>query len=128
MPVQLLAYQSGDGVVTLKNELQNQATSELAVLSNQVASLRQQSLAEKGFAGGADVWLGVGESITVGDTSHVVGVVRMWSNAADVNFNGTKSRMSVGDVVSVEGLDCAVFMKQGRRAEDGRAGFEGTCG
>lgn len=110
-----------------QNELQNQATSEIAVLSNAVASLREQTLDEKGFAGGADIWLGVGESITVGDRSHVLGVVRMWADTADVNFNGTKSRMSVGDLVSVEGLDCAVFLKQGRR-EDGRAGFDVTCG
>jgi hypothetical protein len=111
-----------------QNELQNRATAEITALSNQVANLRQQSLEEQGFASGADVWLGVGESITVGDTNHVLGVVRMWSNTADVNFNGTKSRMSVGDLVSVEGLDCAVFLKQGRRAEDGRAGFDVTCG
>jgi len=111
-----------------QNELQDQATSEINALSNQVASLRQKSLEEQGFAGGADVWLGPGESISVGDTRHVLGVVRMWATQADVIFNGTKSRMSVGDVTSIDGLDCDVFLKQGRRAEDGRAGFDVTCG
>jgi hypothetical protein len=110
-----------------QGELQNRSSSELAYLSGQVASLEQQSLEDRGFAGGADVWLGVGESISVGDTSHVLGVVRMWANAADVNFNGTRSRLSVGDTASVDGLDCTVFLKQGRRKEDSRAGFDVTC-
>ncbi|MGB5257946.1 MAG: hypothetical protein WBN07_07605 [Woeseiaceae bacterium] len=71
--------------------------------------------------------MGVGESISVGDNRHVLGVVRMWANAADVNFNGTKSRLSVGDSASVEGLDCSVFLKQARREKDARAGFDVTC-
>lgn len=111
-----------------QGELQNRATSEIAKLSGQVASLRQQSLEENGFAGGADVWLGAGESIAVGDTHHVLGVVRMWNKAADVNFNGNKSRLSVGDMARVDDLDCTVFLKQARREEDGRAGFDVVCG
>lgn len=110
-----------------QGDLQSQTNSELEYLSGQVASLEQKSLEERGFASGADVWLGAGESISVGNTSHVLGVVRMWSNAADVNFNGTKSRLSVGDVAKVDGLDCAVFLKQARREQDGRAGFDVTC-
>ena len=111
-----------------QGELQDRSSTDLAYLSARVADMEAQQLEERGFAGGADVWLGVGESISVGDRSHVLGVVRMWNNAADVNFNGTKSRLSVGDVASVEGLDCAVFLKQAMRQKDARAGFDVTCG
>jgi len=51
----------------------------------------------------------------------------MWANAADINFNGKKSRLSAGDSASVDGHNCAVFLKQGRREEDGRAGFDVVC-
>jgi hypothetical protein len=116
-----------DKLLARQVELQNASTKELEYLGGQVASLRDESLNERGFAGGADVWLGVGESISVGDTSHVFGVVRMWANAADVNFNGTKSRLSAGDSARVDGHNCAVFLKQGRRDEDARAGFDVVC-
>jgi hypothetical protein len=110
-------------------ELQQQSSQELALLGKQVASLRQQSLEEKGFAGGADVWLDAGESVSVGDTDHVFGVVRTWANEVDVKLNGRKSRLTVGDSVNVEAAntDCTVFVKQARRSEDGRFGFDVSC-
>lgn len=110
-----------------QGEIQSRSNSELAYLSGHVTDMEQRLLDERGFASGADVWLGVGESISVGNRRHVLGVVRMWANATDVNFNGTKSRLSVGDSASVEGLDCSVFLKQARREKDARAGFDVTC-
>ena len=95
-------------------------------LGDEVASLKDQSLDERGFAGGADFWLAVGESVNVGDKQHVLGLVRTWSTAADVVLNGEKARLSVGDLVSSG--DCQVFFKQARPRDDKRVGFDVTCG
>lgn len=113
-----------------QGELAGQAKSELAYLGDQVASLREQSLAENGFSGGADFWIKNGESVTVGDRSHVFGVLRILNGAADVNLNGQKSRLSVGSTVEVplDGGGCTVFYKQALPRADGRVGFDLTCG
>ena len=109
-----------------QGELQSKANSELAFLGDQVANLRQASLDERGFAGGADFWLAAGESVAVGDRENVMGVTRVWGEVVDVNVNGQKSRLKVGDTVSTE--TCTVFYRQGRRADDGRVGFDVSCG
>ncbi|MGB5628564.1 MAG: hypothetical protein WBM57_04300 [Woeseiaceae bacterium] len=109
-----------------QGELQSQANSELAWLGDQVSSLRQASLEERGFSGGADMWLSSGESVAVGDRSNVLGVTKIWGETVDVNLNGEKSRMKVGDAVSTEA--CTVFFKQRRRDVDGRVGFDVSCG
>ncbi len=109
-----------------QDELRQQASSELAFLGDRVAALKEQNLAERGFSGGADFWLGVGESVNVGDDRHVLGVVRNWSTAVDVIMNGKKSRLSVGDSVSSD--TCTVFFKQAVQRDDGRVGFDVTCG
>lgn len=109
-----------------QDELRQQAGSELAVLSNEVTSLREQTLKEKGFAGGADFWLKAGESVNVGDSRHVLGVNRVWGQVVDVTLNGEKSRLNVGDMVNTD--DCTVFFKQGIRETDGRVGFDLSCG
>jgi hypothetical protein len=111
-----------------QGKLQHQSNTELSYLGQQVESLRQQSLENRGFAGGADLWLDTGESVSVGDSSHVLGVVRKWNNAVDVKLNGTKKRLTVGDSIGVEGTACNVLVKQAQRREDGRVGFDVTCG
>lgn len=108
-----------------QDELRQKASTELTLLNDQVATLRQQSLEEQGFSAGADVWLKTGESISVGDNRNSFGVTRTWSTAVDVNLNGEKSRMAAGDSVSTE--QCQVFFKQPVRQQDGRAGFDVTC-
>jgi hypothetical protein len=108
-----------------QDELRQQASTELTLLSDQVATLRQQSLEEQGFSGGADTWLKAGESISVGDNRNSFGVTRVWSTAVDVNLNGEKSRMAAGDSVSTE--QCQVFFKQPVRQQDGRVGFDVAC-
>ncbi|MDH3337182.1 MAG: hypothetical protein OER22_04970 [Gammaproteobacteria bacterium] len=109
-----------------QGELQHQANTELAYLGDQIANLKQESLDERGFAGGADFWLKTGESVSVGDGRHVLGVVRTWNTAVDVNMNGKKSRLSVGDSVSTD--SCTVFFKQAGARPDGRVGFDLSCG
>ena len=112
-------------LLTRQDELRRQAGAQLSTLSGEVASLRGRALDEQGFAGGADVWLGVGESISVGDTRNVFGITYMWQSAVDVNLNGQKSRLQPGD--SVDTGQCLVFLKQSRRENDNRAGFDVTC-
>lgn len=113
-------------LIERQDELRKEASSELAYLGGQVASLKKESLAERGYAGGADFWLAAGESVNVGDERHVIGVVRTWNTAVDVVMNGKKSRLSVGDAVSTD--NCTVFFKQAVKRDDGRVGFDVACG
>lgn len=109
-----------------QGDLQAKANSELTVLTDQVAQLRQTSLDERGFAGGADFWLAAGESVAVGDRATVMGVTKVWGEVVDVNLSGEKSSLKVGDSLNTN--SCTVFYRQSRRADDGRAGFDVTCG
>jgi hypothetical protein len=114
-----------------QSELANQASTELRYLGEQVSTLREQRLADTGYSGGADFWLKNGESVNVGDASQVFGVLRIWGNgAADVNLNGARQRVAVGDTVAVESEanPCTVFYKQATPRQDGRIGFDVTCG
>lgn len=112
-----------------QEQLQQQANAELVYLGTQVAEFKEQALAERGFAGGADLWLKNGESVSVGDARHVFGVTRIHKGVVDVNANGGKSRLSVGDTVdiSAEATSCVVFFKQSAPRADGRVGFDVSC-
>jgi hypothetical protein len=57
-----------------QDELARQSNAEIAYLVEQVASMREQQLAESGFSGGADFWLKSGESVTVGPDAQVFGL------------------------------------------------------
>ncbi len=109
-----------------QDDLRQQTSSELVFLGDQVAELKEESLSERGYAGGADFWLKTGESVNIGDRNHVLGVVRIWNTAVDVIMNGKKSRLSVGDSVGSE--QCTVFFKQAVQRDDGRVGFDVACG
>ncbi len=123
-----LARELGEIAALLQrqDELRQTANLEIEMLVNEVASLRQQNLAEQDLAGGADVWLAAGEGVSVGDKRNVIGVVRIWATSADVVLNGEQTRISVGGFVATD--DCVVFLKQANRPEDNRAGFDVTCG
>ena len=109
-----------------QGELQNQANTELAYLGKQIANLKQESLDERGFAGGADFWLKTGESVSIGDRQNVFGLTRDWGKVVDVNLNGAKARLKVGDTVDTD--SCTVFFKQAVQRADGRVGFDVSCG
>ncbi len=113
-------------LIERQDELRKDASAELEYLGGQVASLKDESLSERGYAGGADFWLAPGESVNVGDDRHVIGVVRTWNTAVDVVMNGKKSRLSVGDALNTD--DCTVFFKQAVKRDDGRVGFDVACG
>jgi chromosome segregation ATPase len=112
-------------LIKRQDELRQQAGLELAFLGEQVATLKQQALDDQGFSAGADFWLKPGESVSVGDDQHVLGVVRKWTTAVDVILNGKKSRLSVGDALNTDA--CTVFFKQSLARSDGRVGFDLSC-
>ncbi|MGI9270707.1 MAG: hypothetical protein ACR2QT_02960 [Woeseiaceae bacterium] len=108
-----------------QGELQDESNTALTYLGDQVANLKQESLKERGFAGGADFWLKTGESVAIGDRRNVFGMTRDWGKVVDVNLNGEKARMNVGDTVNTE--NCTVFFKQAVQRTDGRVGFDVSC-
>ena len=116
-------------VLARQDELARQANAEIAYLSDQVSALRQERLTEAGYAGGADFWLKSGESVTVGSDSQVFGLLGARGGYADVNLNGTRKRVYVGDAVPVPGENpaCTIFYKQATPRPDGRVGFDLTC-
>lgn len=109
--------------------LSRQAQAELRYLSEQVSTLRDQRLAEAGAAGGADHWLAVGESINVGDRSHVFGIETYYRGAVISKLDGVGQRMTVGDIRQIEagGKTCSVLYKHATPREDQRVGFDVTC-
>ena len=113
-----------------QDELARHANAELAYLGEQVSAMKDQQLSDTGFAGGADIWLKSGESINVGNRNHVFGLLGARGTYADVNLDGTRKRVSVGDLIPVPGDDtrCTIFYKQAQPRADGRIGFDLTCG
>jgi hypothetical protein len=116
-------------VLARQDELARQANAEIAYLTDQVTALRQEQLAEGGYAGGADFWLKGGESVTVGSDNQVFGLLGARGGFADVNLNGTRKRVYVGDPIPVpsENPSCTVFYKQATPRAYGRIGFDLTC-
>ena len=116
-------------VLARQDELARQANAEITYLSDQVASMREQQLAESGYSGGADFWLKRGESVTVGPDKQVFGLLGARSTYADVNLSGSRQRVSVGDAIPLPGEQspCTVYYKQATPRADGRIGFDLTC-
>jgi len=116
-------------VLARQDELARQANAEIAYLNDQVASMRQQQLAETGFSGGADFWLKSGESVTVGPDRQVFGLLGARSTYADINLSGSRQRVSVGDAIPLPGEQspCTIFYKQATPRADGRIGFDLAC-
>ena len=101
---------------------------ELVNNQQQMQELRADSLATKGNAGGVDIWLNSGESVSLGSRQNVFsfnGIDQY--NRAKVNISGKKHRLIPGDFVEapVTGGNWKVFYKQAPRADDKtRAGFD----
>ena len=111
-----------------QDELGRHATAELGYLGEQVAAMRQQQLSDAGFASGADFWLKSGESVNVGGTDQVFALIGSRATIADVNINGVRKRITVGDTVPVAGArNCTVFYKLATPRGDGRVGFDVSC-
>ena len=112
-----------------QGELSEHASSELTYLSEQVAMLREQQLTDQGYAGGADFWLKNGESVTIGEHGQVFALLSARSNIADVNNNGERKRMLVGDLLQIGGEEgaCKVLYKLATPRDDKRVGFDLQC-
>jgi hypothetical protein len=113
-----------------QGELSQHANAELEYLGEQVATFKEQQLAESGHAGGADFWLKGGESVNVAGEDQVFALLGARSTFADINLSGTRKRISVGDVVEVQSGDrtCSIFYKQATPRADRRVGFDLDCG
>ncbi|MDX1499665.1 MAG: hypothetical protein R3176_07205 [Woeseiaceae bacterium] len=111
-----------------QSRLSERTQGELAYLAQRIAELEQQQLAETGFTGGADVWLKRGESISV-SSGRVFSLLSARSNIADVNLDGERARMTVGDLLPVSSAPsaCNIRYKQATPRADGRVGFDLDC-
>lgn len=116
-------------ILQRQSELSAQAGAELRYLGEQVSTLKEQQLAESGFAGGADFWLKGGESVSVGGANQVFALIRTSGANAQINLSGARQWVAVGDVVSVSGDEqaCQVFYKHATPRSDGRIGFDIAC-
>ena len=112
-----------------QGELTQHANAELQYLGEQVATFKEQQLAESGHAGGADFWLKGGESVNVAGDDQVFALLGARSTFADINLSGTRKRISVGDVLTVQSGDrtCSIFYKQATPRADKRVGFDLDC-
>lgn len=98
---------------------------ELREYQGEAERARAELLAKKGSAGGADFWIGLNGSATVGSREHVVAVTGITGNNTyiQVNYQNDKRYMYPGDVLEIEtpeGKGKVIF----KQAKDGRAGFD----
>jgi hypothetical protein len=104
--------------------------SELANSARELGALRKQLLASQdGYPGGAEFWLGAGDSIRLAGDGNAFAVGQAWSIYADVTIDGAPQRIQVGAQLpfSADGRECKVIFRQAARAEDQRAGFDVSC-
>lgn len=118
-----------DDLLGRQRELNGRAQAEIRYLGQQVVELKKQRLAESKVVGGADFWLKNGESVNVAGKGQVLALVSARSNIADVNLNGARTRMLVGDALPVisGNTQCTIFFKQAKPRSDGRVGFDIDC-
>jgi hypothetical protein len=112
-----------------QNALSQQTEQQLKLMAGEVSASKDRDLAEHGIAGGADFWLKIGESYTLGARDQVFGLQGYGSGAVQVSLNGAVKRLNVGDVVEFAAGDrkCKVFYKQAKPRADGRVGFDLDC-
>lgn len=117
-----------DDLLAQQRNLTGQTHTELNRYKDEVATLRERTLEKTGSAGGADVWLKVGESVTVGARQNVFSVLAVLSSSrARVNISGKISIISVGDYVeapSDEGVWRVYFKQTSRDGDRTQLGFD----
>lgn len=114
-----------------QRELADRTQDELRGARAQIERLRAEALDARGSAGGAEVWLAPGESITVAGFPGNVFALKKFTysgRSADltVNVSGKESRMAVGDAAEFPAKDGVwrVIYKQATARGDGRVGFD----
>jgi len=111
-------------LLTEQEKLTERTHAELLTYRGELEKSRQELLDKHGVAtGGADFWLDVGESATVGAKGSVVGLVYKNNTQAGVNYDGKRLRLDPGDSfdITAPGAPGKVVFRQ---IKDGRAGFD----
>ena len=89
-----------DELIKSQEKISNSINEELVSSQEQIESLRLDSLESAGMAGGADVWLKSGESITVGNRQNVFSFKGLDAYyRARVNISGKQHTLTLGDLV-----------------------------
>jgi len=110
-----------DSLIKSQEKISNTISEELVSSQEQIESLRKDSLETQGMAGGADVWLKSGESITVGNRQNVFSFNGLDAYyRAKVNLSGKQHVLNLGDFVEAPTADGSwkVFYKQKTKGED----------
>jgi hypothetical protein len=113
-----------------QEKLIDQTHSALRMSEQEVTRLKQEMLAERGSATGADFYLSLNESITVHARGMVFALVAAHRNGLiDVNLSGKTQRLKPGDFIEFTEGDsvCKVFYKIPRIETTGKIGFDLVC-
>lgn len=116
-----------------QEKLTQRANEELRGARAEIDRLKEQALEASGAAGGADLWLKAGESVSVGQAGTVVSLVNFRGQNAGtrtmsvvVNVAGESKTLGVGDAAPVKagGETYKIIYKQTAARADGRVGFD----
>jgi hypothetical protein len=116
-----------------QEKLAQRTHEELRGARAEIDRLKEQALDAAGAAGGADLWLKPGESVTVGQAGTVLSFVNFGGPTSStrtsrvaVNVAGEARTLGVGDAALVKaGSDTyRVIYKQTSPRADGRVGFD----
>jgi len=116
-----------------QQKLAQRAQDELRGARAEIDRLKEQALESGGAAGGANLWLKPGESVTVGKAGTVVSLTNFSGRSAGtrttnvvLNVAGEAKTLGVGDAAQVKaGSDTySIIYKQTAARTDGRVGFD----
>jgi len=117
-----------DTLFKSQEKIANSISEELGSSQNQIESLRLDSLATQGSAGGADLCLKSGESISVGTRQNVFSFTGLDAyHQAKINLSGQAKVLELGSFVEASTPDgnWKVFYKQKYKGEDrNHSGFD----
>lgn len=115
------------GLITEQEGFARRAKDELLGARAEIARLKEEALDARGTVGGANLWLGVGESVTVGEASSVLSLLAVYpNNSIRVNAAGENKQIALGDSIEfgAQASRVRVFYKQAEARADGRVGFD----
>lgn len=117
-----------DTLFKSQEKLAGSINEELIANQKQVESLREESLEKQGSAGGADLWLKAGESISVGSRQNVFSFTGLDAyHRAKINLSGDAQVLELGSFVEATTPDgnWKVFYKQKYKGDDRhQSGFD----
>jgi len=117
-----------DTLFKSQEKIASSISEELVSSQKQIESLRLDSLATQGAAGGADLWLKAGESISVGTRQNVFSFTGLDAyHRAKINLSGESQVLELGDFVEAPtpNGNWKVFYKQKYKGDDRyQSGFD----